>query len=104
MGVKKHHALALYRASPEVTPSARIDAFVLAAARASHVPSRRREWILAGAAVAAAAAMFFVRVATTPTQNLANDGFGLDEGVTRAWLLKLDLQQPTGPGSQEGLP
>lgn len=105
MGLKSRNPLELYRDSPEVTPSAQIDAFVLAAARASPAPMRRRrEWFLTGAVATAVAAMFVVRVATTPPQDYAGNGNGRDEGLTRAWLMDLDLQKPTGPGSQEGLP
>ena len=105
MELKKRNALELYRASPQVTPSAQVDAFVLAAARASPEPVRRgRELFVAGAVAVAVAAAFFVRISTTPTQDFASADFGLEEGRTRAWLMNLDLQQPTGPGSQEGLP
>lgn len=105
MELKRPRALALYRASAEELPSAQMDAFVLAAARASPAPARRRrEWFFAGAAVAAVAAMFVVRIATTPPQNFASTGFGRDEGRARAVLMNLDLEKPTGPGSQEGLP
>lgn len=105
MAVKPRNALDLYRSGPEVTPSAKIDALILAAARTSAPPvRRRREWLFAGAAAAAVVAMFVVRVVTTPTQDFAGKDFGLEEGQSRDWLLNLDLQQPTGPGSQEGLP
>ena len=105
MALKTRNALQVYRASPEVTPTAQIDAFVLAAARASPAPARlRRQMFLTGAVAAAVVAMFVVRIATTPTTNLAASGNGREEGLARAWLMELDLQKPTGPGSQEGLP
>jgi len=105
MELKGPRALALYRASADELPSAQMDAFVLNAARASPARMRpRRELLIAGTAVAAVAALFFVRVATTPTQNFASNGNGREEGLARAWLMDLDLQKPTGPGSQEGLP
>ena len=104
MDLKRPRALALYRASAEVLPPARMDAFVLAAARASAPARPRREWLFAGAAVAAVAALFLVRVAMTPTEDIAGSGNGIEEGLARDWLMNLDLQKPTGPGSQEGLP
>lgn len=103
--MRTRSALELYRASANVAPSAQVDSFILAAARTSPAPPRwRRDMVLAGAALAAVAAVFFVRVATTPTQDFASTGFGREEGLARAVLMDLDLQQPTGPGSQEGLP
>ena len=105
MALKGRNALELYRAGPKVTPSAEIDARVLTAARASPAPARlRRQMFLTGAVAAAAVAMFVVRIATTPTQDFTGSGHGLEEGLARAWLTDLDLQTPTGPGSQEGLP
>jgi hypothetical protein len=105
MGVKSRNPLELYRESPEVTPSARTDAFVLGAARASPAPARlRRHVFLTGAVAAAVVAMFGLRIVTTPTQDYAGGKYGLDEGLTRDWLMNLDLHTPTGPGSQEGLP
>jgi len=104
MDLKRPRALALYRASAGVLPSARMDAFVLAAARESSAKARRPEWLIAGAAVAAVAALFLVRVAMTPTEDFAGGGNGIEEGLARDWLMTLDLQKPTGPGSQEGLP
>lgn len=104
--MKARHAIEWYRVGPEVAPSAEIDAFVLAAARASPAPVRRhRMEFLAGATMAAVVAtLFYVGVATTPTQDSASAGHGREEGLARAWLMNLDLQKPTGPGSQEGLP
>lgn len=105
MALKGRNALEWYRASPEVTPSAEIDARVLAAARASPAPVRRRlDIVFAGAVSAAAIAVFAFRIGTTPPHELASTGNGLEEGLARAWLMDLDLQKPTGPGSQEGLP
>ena len=107
MGVKVRNALELYRAGPEVTPSAQLDAFVLAASRAAPAPAparQRREMLLAAAIVAAVVAVFVVRISTTPTQDFAASSNGRDEGLARAWLMNLDIQKPTGPGSQEGLP
>jgi hypothetical protein len=105
MAMKDRTPLALYRAGPQITPAAQIDAAVLEAARAS-LPAARRPPILIFAAATAAAvvALFYARIATTPTQNPASTEFGREEGLTRAWLANLDLDTPTGPGSQEGLP
>lgn len=95
----------LYRAGPRIDPSARIDAAVLDAARASPATARGPRIMLATAATAAAvAALFYMRVATTPSPDIASAAFGRDEGLTRAWLTNLDLHTPTGPGSQEGMP
>lgn len=105
MGLKSRNPLELYRASPEVIPSAQIDASVLAAARASPAPaSLRRQLVLTGAVAAGVVAIFVMRIATTPTQDFASTGNGLEEGLARAWLTDLDIQKPIGPGSQEGLP
>ncbi len=105
MGVKSRQAIEWYRQSAKVVPSAEVDAFVLAAARASPAPVRRyRELLLAGAAVAAVAVLFVVRFATTPTHDFVSSGHAREEGHSRAWLMNLDLQKPNGPGSQEGLP
>jgi len=103
MAVKRPSPIDLYRASPEIAPSAQLDARVLAAARTARATSRRHEWLVAGAAAAAVAAMFYIRIATTTSQDFASTGYGRDEGLAGAWLMDLDLQQPTGPGSQEGL-
>jgi hypothetical protein len=105
MAMKTRGVIELYRAGPEIVPSAEVDARVLAAARASRSPARlRRPMLLTGAVAAAVVAMFVVRIATTPPQDYAGNGKGREEGLTHAWLMDLDLQKPTGPGSQEGLP
>ena len=105
MALKARSPIELYRASPRVTPSAEIDALVLAAARATPVPTRRRrEMFIVAAAAAFVIAAFTLRIASPPTPHFTSNGNGLDEGLARAWLMDLDLQQPTGPGSQEGLP
>jgi hypothetical protein len=102
--MKGRNSLDLYRTGPEVTPSAEMDVRILGAARASPLRSRRRDLLLAGAAATAVVAAFFVRVATTPSVEVAGADFGRHEGQARAWLVNLDLQSPTGAGSQEGLP
>lgn len=105
MALKALSPLDLYRASTQVTPSAEMDALVLAAARAAPLPTRwRREMFIAAAAASIVIAAFTLRIASTPTAHFTSSGNGLDEGLARAWLMDLDLQQPTGPGSQEGLP
>jgi len=105
MAVKRRNPLELYRAAPAVNPSAQIDARVLAAARNSRASARRRiEWLVAGAMAAAVAAAFYLRIDTTTPPHYEASNFGREEGLSRAWLMESDLQQPTGPGSQEGLP
>ena len=105
---QRPRVLALYRASAAVTPSADTDALIFAAARAAHAPPRkRREAFIALAAAASVAAVFIIRIATTPAPDTASSltrDFGIDEGRTGAYLMTMDLQTPTGPGSQEGLP
>jgi hypothetical protein len=104
MVMKARNCLELYRTGPEVTPSVEMDAWVLGAARAPPVGSRRRDLLLAGAAAAAVVAAFFLRFSMTPAVDVAGADFGRHEGRARAWLVNLDLQSPTGAGSQEGLP
>lgn len=103
MAMNTRNPIALYRAGPGIDPSAKIDAAVLGAARALAAPARRDRVMFVAAAVAVAA-LFFIRVATTPSQDFASTGFGREEGLSRVWLADLDLQTPTGPGSQEGQP
>ena len=103
--MRSRNPLEWYRASPAASPSAQIDARILAAARASRASTRQRaEWWVAGAMAAAVAAAFYLRIETTPPPHYDASNFGREEGLSRAWLMHLDLQQPTGPGSQEGLP
>ena len=103
--MKPHTPITLYRAGAWVNPSAKIDAAVLGAARALRAPARpRRVMFVAAAAATAVAALFFVRITTTPSHDFAKTEFGREEGLSRVWLTNLDLQTPTGPGSQEGLP
>ena len=103
--MKRRSPLELYRSSPAASPSAQVDARVLAAARASSAIARpRREWLVAGAAVAAVTAAFCLRIEMTPPSHYDASDFGREEGLARDWLMSFDLQQPTGPGSQEGLP
>ena len=105
MGMKRRSPLDLYRSSPAANPSAQVDARVLAVARASLALVRpRREWLVAGAAAAAVAAAFYLRIDHTPPAHYDARDFGSEEGLARDWLMSSDLQQPTGPGSQEGLP
>jgi hypothetical protein len=105
MAMNSRNPIAVYRAGPRIDPSAQIDAAVLGAARATPAMARGpRVMIVATAAAAAVAAVFYIRVATTPPQDFASTEFGREEGLTRVWLTNLDLHTPTGPGSQEGLP
>jgi hypothetical protein len=105
MAMKARDHIALYRAGPRIDPPAEIDAAVLGAARARRAPMRtHRAKLVAAATAAAAITLFVVRIATTPSQTFASTEFGREEGLSRVWLANLDLQTPTGPGSQEGLP
>ena len=103
MAMNTRNPIALYRAGPRIDPTAQIDAAVLGAARATPVMARGPR-VMIVATAAAVAAVFYIRVATTPPQDFANAEFGREEGLTRVWLTNLDLHTPTGPGSQDGLP
>ncbi|MES1264709.1 MAG: hypothetical protein ABUU24_03540 [Variovorax sp.] len=105
MGMKRRNPVELYRDGPSVTPSAQMDARILAASRTSQSATRpRRQWLVAGAMAVAVVATFYVRFATMPVPHYEASDFGREEGLARDWLMNFDLQQPTGPGSQEGLP
>jgi len=105
VGLKSRNPIELYRSSPTVVPSGEIDARVLAAARRSRASAPvRNQWLVAGAMAAAVAAAFYLRIDTTPSSHYDASNFGDEEGLARDWLINSDLQQPTGPGSQEGLP
>jgi hypothetical protein len=96
----------LYRASAEVILSPDLDAFVLKAA-ARHATQRRvmrAAAILGAIAVAAAFGSATWRAHwTEPTQARVTQ-FGRLEGSSRAYLLRMNLNQYSEPGLHEGAP
>jgi hypothetical protein len=108
MDVKRPRALALYRASEQELPSAQMDALVLTAARAQHVPVRNRRNVLIAIAAAGSVAMaFYLRLVPLQHPELArvdHNDFGIAEARSEAYLMNFDFQTPNGPGSHEGLP
>lgn len=107
MGVKRPRVLALYgstSAAAADTPSAAMDAYILAASR--NILRRRPRGLplLTAAFVAIAALAIGVRWFTPGRTAHDTRDFGLAEGQAGAYLATLDITSNYGPGSQEGLP
>lgn len=97
-------ALSLYRSAVDPRPPASVDAHILASARKAAVRSPGRGPLLfAGAMAATLLVTFTARLALTDPPPPDTRQYGMVEGQSRDYLLKLD-PLTTGPGSQEGLP
>src|SRR4029079_12586619 len=91
MGMKRRNPVELYRDGPSVTPSAQMDARILAASRTT--PSStgpRSQWLVAGGMAVSVVAPFYIRFATTPVPHYDASEFGREEGLARDWLMNLD--------------
>jgi hypothetical protein len=97
-------ALSLYRSAADPRPPASVDAQILASARTAAARSPSRGPLLfAGAMAATLLVTFTARLTLIDPPPPDTRHYGLAEGQSRDYLLKLD-PLTTGPGSQEGLP